>query len=157
MSRVGLREPRESAACLLFGFLEEAIQNAIHELPGLPSAKSPSQIDGFIDRRPSGNVGKQDFVGAQPQHVAVRDGHPPQAPVLRTVGQQLVDFLAMAADTGQQRGGEFHQHRILIQPLLEKPVRGRQAVTRVQIIFEEDLQNNLSSSTASRHVGLRGQ
>ena len=66
----------------------------------------------------------------------------------------------MVPHAGQQRGGELDQHRVVVEALLEKPVRSGQAVARVQIIFEEDLQDDLSSSTASRHgnqrVGKKG-
>ncbi len=100
------------AASSLLRLLQEPVQNAVHEVRGLPGAEAAGQIHRFVDRHPVRNVGEQDLVGSQPQHVAVGDGHPPQAPVLGAFGQQLVQFRTMVAHAGQQRSGELDQHRV---------------------------------------------
>ena len=139
------------AASSLLRLLQEPVQNAVHEVRGLPGAEAAGEIHRFVDRDTVRDVGEQDLVGSEPQHVAVGDGHAPQAPILGAFGQHVVQLRTMVTHAGQQRSGKLDQHRVVVEALLEKPLRSRQAVARVHIIFEEDLQDDLSSSTASRH------
>ena len=74
-------------------------------------AEPLGQFDGLVDGHAVGRFGIQNFVGPQPQHVAIGGRHAVQAPIVGRLRQQLVEFRPIAAHAGHQRPGRTRSAR----------------------------------------------
>ena len=95
----------------------------------------------------------QQFVGPQPQHVAIGGRHPLQAPI----GGNLLPAGAsnscpIPPHAGDQLAGESDQV-VGPQAAVDQPVALGRIVARIQIVLIQDLEGDFAGSTATGHGG----
>jgi hypothetical protein len=131
--------------------LTQAIEDAVDESGRVRRAVAPRQLDGLIE----GDVrrcfaGVQQFVGAQPQDVAIDGGHTRQPPVLGCLAQPAIDVGLVRQDAVIQAETERHQ-RFIAEPITDEVFQGGAVDALVEIALKEQLQGHFTGTRASGH------
>jgi len=111
---------------------------------------------GLVDRDLGGDLRAEEHLERpQPQDVAVDGGHPVEPPVLRRVGDQLIDFGTVRVDASDQALSELDQLSVAPESALDEPANLVGGKPGVLLGLVEHLERDLASSGSSSHDRLR--
>jgi len=136
--------------------VHQLIEDPVDELRGLRGAEAFGKFDSLVDRHAIGCIGVEDFVGAEPDHVAVGGRDPLQAPVGGRLFDQGIYFLRVPTYPGNQPLGELYEV-IRTQPAADPRIGFDRITRRIQIVPVQKLEGDLSCLAASNHGKLMNQ
>src|SRR5262245_6614590 len=129
---------------------QHLVQYSVHKFGGFLVAEIFGELDGLVHRDLGRHlVQPQQFIGAEPENVAINDLHPAHFPIGRVFTYQHIEIFLMfqyAADQPLRERFDFVSRMALLPELVQPDAR-----FAVNVVLKQDLQRALTRLMARSH------